>query len=299
MARLSITNLPNPKRQYRPDRAKPCLRTGHSFESFSEATAEELLRAKLIQAACNAPDGSFDRRDALELAKRLRSSGTGELEFKSMASKLYMGRMRHRIGGALWKLAKKYPDARTFTIAPRGWVFNADELQRLDPRLLINSLRSAINRAGAKNSGGFLILSIHGEFEPSSKLYYLHVHGFADARMLAVINRLRKKPKYRRRRSKGEKRTRVRLGRKALTNLPYPLTYIYQSSWPKRWRGEFDGVEYKGSKRHRIPEPFQTILLLWLDKWSLRDITLMMGISVGRNGFTIRNSKTYTNGIPN
>lgn len=296
MPRLAITDLADPEWRYRPDRAGPCIRTGHRFETMAEAQAEDLLRAKFIRSGCTAADVPFDCHAALALADDLERSGTGECEFVSMVSKVYMGRMRHRIGGAFWKLAANHPDARTFTVAPRGWVYTAEELLRLNPSDLINSIRSALNRVGAGKTSGFLILSIHGEFDASSGLFYLHVHGLADSPMLAVIDRLRKRPKYRRRRSKGEKRTRVRLGRIALTNLPYPLTYIYQSSWPKRWHGEIDGVEYRGGKRHRIPEPYHTILLLWLDRWSLRDITLMMGMSVRRNGLTLSNSKTYTNG---
>ena len=296
MARLPITDLPLPMPRYRPDRARPCIRTRHSFETLEDAHAEDLFRARSIRTACWSADAPLDRDAALALADRLERSGSGEVEFESMASKVYMGRQRIAIGGALWKLAANHPDARTFTVAPRGWVYTAEELLRLNPSDLINSIRSALNRVGAGKTSGFLIFSIHGEFDASSGLFYLHVHGLADSPMLAAIDRLRKRPKYRRRRSKGEKRTRVRLGRIALTNLPYPLTYIYQSSWPKRWRGEIDGVEYRGGKRHRIPEPYHTILLLWLDRWSLRDITLMMGMSVRRNGLTLSNSKTYTNG---
>jgi hypothetical protein len=104
MPRLSILDTPEPAGEYRPDRASPCIRTGKRFETVAEAPFEDLTRARLIKRACRAAKVPFDRAVAIALADRLELSGHGTAEHQTMASKVYMGRMRHRIGGALWRL---------------------------------------------------------------------------------------------------------------------------------------------------------------------------------------------------
>lgn len=179
----------------------------------------------------------------------------------------------------------------TFTIFPQNWVFTAEQLASKNPRRLLKAFLSVLNRLGLRRAGGYLFVAIHGEFDEATGLFHLHLHGVADQQMLAIIDRLRKLPNFRCRRSKGDTKLRVRIGRKPLTNLPYPLTYILQSYWPRRWRGTIEGVTRRGTVRHRIPEPFHTVLLLWLDRWSLTDITLLVGLSAGPRGLERAASK--------
>ena len=105
MPRLSICDLPLPRDAYRVDWANPCARTGKSFETRAEAMAEDVTRAALIRRTCEGPSElPFDREEAIDLAHRLEESGQGTAEHLTMASKVYMGGMRLRIGGALWEL---------------------------------------------------------------------------------------------------------------------------------------------------------------------------------------------------
>lgn len=286
MSRLPITALPLPLPQYRPDRASPCERSGHSFETKAEARAEDLWRAGRIRMACWSTDAPLDRDAALALADCLERSGMGLGDHASMASKVWMGLRRICIGGALWQLVDEGEGYNTFSVRPRGWLFTAEELAELNARVLIKRFREVLDRKRAGKPLGFLIASIHGEFDEDTGLYDLHLHGVADAPMLEVVRKLRKLPNYRCRRALGEK-PRVVVGRQVLGNLPYPLTYRFQSSWPKRWRGKIDGAEQRGNMRHRIPEPYHTALLVWLDRWSLADITLLMGAHVGPSGFVL------------
>ena len=104
MARLSIADLPLPQPQYRPDRARPCERSGHCFETKAEAREENLIRAAGIRMAAWSVDAPFDQDAALALAERLeRSRCLQHGDPGSMASKVYMGLQRICIGGALWK----------------------------------------------------------------------------------------------------------------------------------------------------------------------------------------------------
>lgn len=292
MARLPITALPLPLPRYRPHRAPPCEKSGHSFETKAEARAEDLERARRIRTACWATDAPFDRDAALALANRLEGSGSGRGVFESMASKVYMGLQRICIGGAVWQLVDEHEGYNTFTVRPRGWLFTAEELAALDPRDLINRFRRVLDRQRMGQPPGFLIAALHGEFDEDTGLYDVHLHGIADRPMLDVVHQLRNLPNFRCRRADGDRQARVVIGRVPMTNLPYPLIYRFQGYWPKRWNGQIDGVEERGTTRHRIPEPYHTALLLWFDRWSLADITLLMGAYVGPEGFVLRSHNT-------
>ena len=173
------------------------------------------------------------------------------------------------------------------TFFPDG-VMDVHQLLKFDPKAELEGFRSLLNRLGAGQADGYLFACIHGEFDPTTGLFHLHLHSLAGGEMLVVLSRVRKLPAYRSRRGAGEKQ-KVKIGSQPLDNLPYPLTYIVQSSWPSRWRGEVRGKSVRGEIRGRIPEPFHTAYLLWLDRWSLQDITLMIGLYVGRNGLVLNN----------
>jgi hypothetical protein len=151
----------------------------------------------------------------------------------------------------------------------------------------MDAVRAALNRRSPGRSDGYLFAGLHGELNFLTQRLELHIHGLALGELLAAVDDLRLLSNYRARKSEGDTTARVVVGRKPLTNLPYPLLYTVQPYWPLRWRGIIDGMERRGKVRHRIPEPFHTQLLLWLDRWSLQDVTLMMGMSVGREGLSI------------
>jgi len=109
-----------------------------------------------------------------------------------------------------------------------------------------------------------------------------------------VVDRLRELKKYQNPtvpRGSAKKRLppRVVISREPLTDLPHPLTYFLQSFWPHRPKGKFGGrtEEKRGERRRRIPEPSHTQKLLWMDLWSLADITLLVGLRVTSSGFKI------------
>lgn len=291
MPRLSISDLPRPKPQFDPSQASQCERTGARFETPLQARAEDMERAALIRRACLSEKPPFDLPDALPLADRLEQSGRGEHEHETLASAVHMGGQRFRIGGALWEHHDTY-GGNTFTVRPRGWEFSPSDLAVQDPELLKQRFRAALNRLRVGEPSGYLWACLHGEFNANTGRFEVHIHGVAEGAMLGLVDELRRLPQYRQRKADGHKSPRVVVGRKPLTNLPYPLTYTVQSYWPYRWRGVIDAVERRGKVRHRIPDPCHTQLLLWLDRWRLEDLTLMTGMSVGPDGFSVSPKRT-------
>jgi hypothetical protein len=146
-----------------------------------------------------------------------------------------------------------------------------------------------------KDRDGFLILFLDAEFDAESEVYSFHVHGLAAGALLEAVRKL--KPRKHRRRGKrpsnkyrsDEKvHKRVMVGKKPLDNLPDPLTYLCKPFWSKKWKGIVgSGAVKRENQKSRIPEPFHTQLLVWLDRYSISDISLMMRMRVTDKGFEV------------
>jgi len=73
--------------------------------------------------------------------------------------------------------------------------------------------------------------------------------------------------------------------RAPLTNMPAPATYVMQSYWPSRaYFLDADGKERRVRRKRAIPEPYHSKLLLWMDRWEPKDLALLIGLRVTREG---------------
>lgn len=295
MGRLSISSLPYPPETYRISRLTDGPSGRPIFETRMDTRAEDCHRAtSLAKAVSQHP--SDDPTAALDLARRLASAQS--CDRRTLASSRYMRRVRLRLIGALWPLIARGPwtpnEVSSFTAIPRGWSFSPGTLETADPQKLLSRLRSQLNRAGAKDADGFLIAHLHGECEPQDRRYQLHAHGIAAGGMIAVLDRLRATPSYT---SDGLVRGRMHISRKPLRDIPYPLGYPFKSYWPCRRIGMVggEGLIKRQRGHHRIPEPYHSQVLLWLDRWSASDLTLLMNLRVGRDGFVASPPKKSTN----
>lgn len=287
MARLGIDKLPTPPAQFRPDHSAP-LESGSHFETEEEATAEDLLRAAMLQQHHEL----YSDRDAADLSKRLRLRVRGVNRGSTLASSLDFRDYRNRVAGNLWMLmhSRMEEPVSTFAIVPRTGLIQAAELQRFDARRFLEAFRLDLYRSGASDAGGYLFAALHGEFEPESERYQLHLHGVAAGGMRNVLDALRRRPKYHANQLDGARRP-VRRTHRPLHSTSYALTYQLQSWWPARRAGEVESGEVRRARtKGRIPEPFHSQYLLWLDKQSLSDVSLLFGLSVSRDGFRARNA---------
>jgi hypothetical protein len=192
-----------------------------------------------------------------------------------------MGDFRFRVIGALWKLIEEGPWDPTelvfFTVRPEEWEVTPEELKRITAKQLMGQFRTRLNREDAGEADGFLIAFLHGEFEPTSGSYILHIHGFAAGGMVDVLERLRSwLPDGRLNRT-----------RQPLTDIPYPLGYPFKSFWPCKRIGPVgdDGAIKRTRSGSRIPEPYHSQSLIWLHRQKLSDLGLLMGLRVSRDGF--------------
>jgi hypothetical protein len=279
MPRQNITHLALPDRQYRVD-----LDPTSDFETLAAARNEDHLRAKMLLKYADSPISPSKRRRAIQLAEALKS----ECAHQTMASADYLRTFRIRAVGHLSRIcATESVAPSTVTIWGRGMEVHKRDLPKVDPRARGKAFRADLNRAGAKGAEGYIAAFLDAEYNPGTEVYKFHFHCQADGELKAVFDRLRKTRKYGRPKD-------IRISRKPLTNLPKPLTYLIKPFWGSRWEGCVDGEKRRQAYRSRIKEPEHSELMLWLDRWSPNDASVLVGLEV-INGQLVK-TKKYSNG---
>lgn len=291
MPRRNIDDLPPAKYKYRRD-------VKAAIEKVQAARAEDRLRAQRLSWPSVQSSDIVDADKAVALSDVLLAASDGKVIPATMASATYLRRQRIKLASSLWQFLDERPlAAATFTLLSKDWQVPVDELEKADPRRVLNGCRSDLIRQGAGSADGAIIMANDGQFEPNRKIYGLHVHGVAvGEEMIRSIDSLRGLAKYRPVKASaavaGISRP-VRISREPLQNLPHPLTYLLKSYWPCRWAPDSDEEQQRKERRkRRIPEPYHSQLLLWLNQWRLSDMTLMIGMYVGATGFALSPRKT-------
>jgi hypothetical protein len=179
---------------------------------------------------------------------------------------------------------------QAITIVPRNAVYTPKEFDDLDPNQLTAALRTALYAKGAAKASGWLIVFLHGEHEPKANVYRPHFHGYAYGGMVDVVRRLRQLPNYKTQKHGKDGRINsvyrpVQVKVKRPRNIRREINYRLQSYWPAKAIIIFDdGLQKRASRRRRISEPYHSQVLLWMDRWELSDLTLMIGLRVTKNG---------------
>jgi hypothetical protein len=260
-------------------------RTGRrkaGFETVADCQAEDCRRASDLRATAAAvrrgklPARSrggidIDPRAALELADRLEAGAETLIPPRTQASSLFMREERLEKIGRLLEVAEqnRHLPTATFSLVHPAWAYPAAWLPAADPPK--NQLRTHLNRADITQAQGFLVAHLHGEFEPTSQEYQLHYHGVCVGEKLVALNRLRNKQGYVR---TSDIYRPIKVSAVNEKDAPRQLSYVIQSFWPGKVRLP-DGRRAR-SKR-RIREPYQSLYLLWLDRWTMTDLTLLNG----------------------
>lgn len=285
----NIGDLPWGPAPYRVDRRTDRDDGLLRFEAPSFAREQDRKRAKALEKARTRYPAMPTKR-ALRLERKLRLSGEGTHDAETLASHVTMSGHRIKVAGAIWQLFDQELLSTTCTIIPRTWELAPAELEAFNPVERLNAFRTDLYRNGAALARGRLCAFIHGEFDPIACVYRLHLHLACSAEMVPVLDRLRALPNYRSTRflANGELSPvyrRIWVRRKPLYNLPDPITYLVQAFWPSRpIIITDDGKRVRRRQKQAIPEPFHSAVLLWLDRWELKDLTLLVGLRVTSAG---------------
>ncbi len=227
------------------------------------------------------------------LAERLEDGVASGLPPSTLGSSLRMRLIRLAFHRALFDAFAPYADddLRTLTVIYSGWAFSPADLDRTTAAKLQQQFRQHLNRIGVMKLPGPLIAVLHGEFEPTSGLYRLHFHILTTAEKAAAL-----KAGLTTETIKGYTVTATGAApvrRSQVRDRDRQFTYLAQAFWPSRPVVIKHGKPKRTRRKHRIPEPFSTQVLLWLDCQPFADLVLLNDIWSPRKGGTAAMKRLY------
>lgn len=246
------------------------------FETAEAAEVEDQTRAQMLAASPNPA--------ARALGEALGATGP-HLPPASLASACF--NRLHRARAVTTVLPRVMDRERGFiTVIPPRWFVPVDRLDDVEPRVLLNSFKQQVVRAGGRADDGCLFVRLEASLEQhpvSGELgWQLHLHGVATGSLQAAVRRLAATRAYAER---DLVRQPVRCKRLSDERTARVLGYSTKGFWRT---GVNDLVTVQGgvvrlSPRNRLPEPFHTQALLWLHRWTPGDLSLTMGTRAVRH----------------
>lgn len=270
------TPLPPPGRDVR--RLLRPTEDKEGFEHLADADKERLLR---VASLCLGKDAA-----AKHASSRLAGCQRGT-RCLSPGCPVCVGRLRIWLVGemlALWPIGAPPPrDLAFVTLVHEQWLLPPDAIGRLTPRRLVDRVRHQFLRAGL--AGVTAVGAVHGTFDQTREHWQPHVHLVVEGASRDALARLRKRH-YR------------RTGSVYRPMLVQPVndavrqfSYVLKSYWPM----SFQFTDETGAKRRgyrRINEPHHAHLLAALDRFTLSDSLLLLGVR--RYGHELRRIDAVT-----
>ncbi len=193
MSRLNLTAL-RARRKFR--RAKYAGSRVSGFDQ-TKARVEDRRRAPNLRRAAPGLKGKVASR-ARELAERL-SYGDGPAPATLASSACYHA-VREPLLDHLVRLANKpkWAPVVLAVLLPGNAYVAPGKLKRFVARRFLERLRADLRWAKAMSARGWLLATVHGEFNETRNGWNPHYHlAAAGPQMIAALQRLRKKRKYR------------------------------------------------------------------------------------------------------
>ncbi len=238
------------------------------FETRAAARNEDMIRRRLL---FRVSENAADRRAAaaLSLERRLAPpKAMGQLS-DTLSSSRSMRRLRRFFCGSVIDLLKAFPAGSVsfYTVICADWQVGDVDLAAFEPKKILERFRAQLNRRGLAALSGWLIASVHGDYDPATRRYQVHIHLVAVGDARNAIESLREMPCYR-----PGVISRPILRRRAADLERMTPYYLAQSFWPMKKRlpnGRRD------RRRYRLPPNELVDWLLWIDQQSFGDLVWM------------------------
>lgn len=214
----------------------------------------------------------------------------GEDPPASLANPVYMRAFQRVQGSALLVSIRETRtnglEVKPFTLVWPPHAVRAGALHEVNPRALTRWLRRRVLKHLPRNPRGWLYVQLHGEYEARSNTFVLHFHGIAAGDFLDTLRGPVKEE------LKGELkalptlpispsvRVVLKIGGR-LKDAPRQVSYVLQTWWPSRPVVKTPKGLKRVRTKHRIPEPHHSEYLVWLDRHSIADLRLRMGLGSG------------------
>lgn len=251
-------------------------RTGRAlagFETAVDAVDEDQLRARLLRQS--------GLSGAAHLSSLLAESDT-HFAHDTLASKAYCRQMRRVMADQLQQLVSATPaPSQAWTLVLPSWQVPGADLSNTATAGIHRRLRAALAAAG-RPAGEWAWGQVHGDFDISTQTFQLHVHGLATPHYISCLDAFRQ-DRFRR-------IICVPLKVQPLRDLPRQVSYALQSFWPHRPIVTTNCVPKRTDERWRIPEPWGSQVLLWLNRQTLGTMQIKVGLTNSTCSLQVRNS---------
>jgi hypothetical protein len=162
---------------------------------------------------------------------------------------------------------------RFYTLVPHAWRYAGDQLATVAPKKLLEQFRAQFNRAGGAGHSGVLIAFVHGEYDPRTDTFQLHLHVLTVGGKAKAIEKLRNSPVY-----QVSKHVRRPIVKRKVKNRARQVSYhVAQGFWPAKPTVLVNGVPVRTRERQRIPEPHHAEVVMWLDRQRFSDLVWLHG----------------------
>jgi hypothetical protein len=141
-----------------------------------------------------------------------------------------------------------------------------------------------LNRNGLKSACGVGWFVIDGEYDSEKGLLCLHLHRVTTGGITDVVEQPRELSKFQSytslRLAKPVKRTPIKCQMVDASELPQTLAYVLKPAWWRRDSFVNKKGEIKHCKRRALPDEVQARWLLWMNRWTVNDISMLFGMFV-------------------
>lgn len=259
------------------------------FETLAQALSEDDVRAERLG---NMRLGTPAERVAARRLKR-------ELECRrstpdTLASKQRMRLNRLGLYRVTKPLCRRVPRDRMRFVTLMGvqHQLTSDRLKFLNPKSLGRRFRMMLRRCGVnRDVDGWAIFYLDLEYNPITDMLQLHWHGLAVGDVINACRALKETSSYKSVQWAGDSpdgvAKRVVLKTVSSPQGPRLISYVFKGTAYARARGQI-GTDTERrlsqARRTRIPEPHHSRVLLWLDRWRLGDMTVLINLRIGKEG---------------
>jgi len=262
------------------------------FETEDFCRQEDAVRVAMLRAAARQAIYPANRDAAQLLARRLDYEARKVEYPHTLACSRFMRDLRISMIGRLCELVEERTPTdwrvTTATISPPDSDVYVTELCTFCPRSFLQAFRAYLYRHGMAEAGGWGCFFIHCDFEPITRMFRFHLHGVVAGEMIAVLDKLRNDPAWAPIKRQVGTTTkiypRIRVKRQPITEMHNALGYTLKSYWPSKWEGEVDQQAKRQNRHGRIQGSAYARSLLWLDRHTVDDITLLVGLRATRLG---------------
>lgn len=263
--------------------------------AMASAIEDDVHMASELQWVANRYPNAIDRDEAMSLSAQLNPVGDdGGVKpmYERASSSRHVTKERIRHGSSFGRIFDEAGETwSAFEIMPRGCRVRHSELGSLSGPGLLDVLATTFDMVGIDDNEGMLLGFFYAESDPIRGLIRCGLRGVASAGIAKQIEGLSAFARFKDPEDFDgcDEFFEDQIGSRIIVNQgDRPAQHIQdliQVCWPQRPTIlRQDGSFKRDLDMRPVPQPLSSQIALWLDQWSLADLTLMIGLCEGDDG---------------